>query len=93
MFSERCMKAKEFFEYLRSLENLPADLESVRVDLGVRIEKVNQSTDTDDLSLDIKNELDDPECQHGMMSFIFVSIDFVISFKLTFNELSQMKTT
>lgn len=69
-FAEQAMKAKEFFEYLRSLDSLPDDLESVRIDYGLRIEKVNQSTDTNDLGMNIKNEEldDDAECQQGEMS-------------------------
>lgn len=61
------MKAKEFFEYLRSLDVLP-DLKTTRHDFGLLTEHVNRSTDTDDLNLDVKSEFIDTKC-HGKFAF------------------------
>lgn len=67
-FSERCMKAKEFFEYLRSLDSLP-DLTATRLDFGLQFERVNRSTDTNDLNSDCKSEFIDTKCHGNFLTF------------------------
>lgn len=96
LFSEQCMKAKEVFEYLRSLSSIPDDLESIRIDMGLRVEKVHQSTDTNDLSMNIKNEEFEGCQRDGKKLFIltsFKSICYCANFFTSRINLQQTNPT